>query len=328
MHVIILITSLQKSDMQTNQPKHHPTKRKRNYHGSRTSGGGGSNMKPISYTLTWALRHAAIELRLRMTSDGYCPVQDLIENQHPKLRKIISLDQIRPVVETSDKQRFRLELRPSSLYSQEEDPDQTKPWAIIPLTPEQAAPVAISVKVRATLDRVVPDATLIPENTKETDGKADQCLAAETSGLIWCIRANQGHSLEGINSDFLLQEIAANELATLPVIVHGTYFDAWRKIQASGGLSRMGRTHIHCAAGFAGDNSVISGMRASSQVYVFISGVRCAEAGVRFYRSDNGVLLTAGVGDEGFLPIKYISHVRDRSGETLLDQRDQAQQKD
>ena len=67
----------------------------------------------------------------------------------------------------------------------------------------------------------------------------------ETNVFNFCIRANQGHSLDGINPEYLLQEIPMKELATLPTIVHGTYFEAWRQIQAAGGLNRMNRTHIH-----------------------------------------------------------------------------------
>ncbi|KAL7569295.1 hypothetical protein ACA910_016842 [Epithemia clementina (nom. ined.)] len=292
-------------------------------------------MKSISHALSWALRHGAMELRLRITSDGYCPVQDLIEHSHPKLKKLTSLDQIRPIVETSDKQRFRLELRPANLYYSQQpqtiNHHSEEAWSVIALTPEQAAPAAATMaqSQQQLLEHTENGGggdTSAPstESNVETATNmnlAQQLAAAETNGLIWCIRANQGHSLEGINPDYLLEEIPADALATLPVIVHGTYFDAWRKIQSSGGISRMGRTHIHFAPGLPGDNGVVSGMRASSEVYIYINGAKCAADGIRFHRSDNGVLLTAGQNDDGTLPLEFISHVQDRSGKMLLDQR-------
>ena len=278
-------------------------------------------MKSVSHTLTWALRHGALDLRLRIASDGYCPVQDLIEHTHPKLKKITSLDQLQPVVQTSDKQRFRLELRPANLYATMDH--SRNPWSTIELTPEQAAPTVLPEELENLVkgdDERASKASSLSSAAMTYEG----AKTLEENGFIWCIRANQGHSFEGINPDFLLTLIPPDELASLPVIVHGTYYDAWKQIQTSGGLSRMGRTHIHCAAGLPGDNGVISGMRKSSQVYIYLNGTQCAADGIRFHRSDNGVLLTAGVGDEGILPLKYISHVRDKSGKTLLDQRNQS----
>jgi hypothetical protein len=77
-----------------------------------------------------------------MTSDGYCLVQDILQHFHPKMSKITSLeDHIRPVVETNDKQRFRLELRPAQLFEQQQRQRQQTTWSIIPLTPEQAASI-------------------------------------------------------------------------------------------------------------------------------------------------------------------------------------------
>ena len=269
-----------------------------------------------------------------MTSDGYCPVKNIIAHQHPKLAKITSLEEhIRPVVETNDKQRFRLELRPEAPYQQHEQQGPQKKWSIIALTSEQAAP-AVPPREDAVSIELDNNCGSIQESggssvTKdETDEGGNAPLAdEECDGLIWCIRANQGHSLNGINPEFLLEVIPSEELASLSTIVHGSYFDAWRKIQESGGLSKMNRTHIHCASGLllskkgSDGEKVISGMRASSQVYIYIDGSKCAKDDIRFFRSDNGVLLTAGVNESGMLPLEYLSHVTDNKGNVLLDNR-------
>jgi len=95
----------------------------------------------------------------------------------------------------------------------------------------------------------------------------------------------------------------------------------------------MTRTHIHFASGLPTDTDggVISGMRKSCGVRVYLDAARCAAAvatakdddddDLAFYSSENGVILTSGVGDTGILPIRYFSHVTDSEGTILLDQR-------
>jgi len=66
----------------------------------------------------------------------------------------------------------------------------------------------------------------------------------------------------------------------IPVVVHGM-------IQSSG-LSRMKRNHIHFAAGKFGDAGVISGMRQSSEVLVYVDVPKAMSNGVKFLRSPTG----------------------------------------
>lgn len=132
---------------------------------------------------------------------------------------------------------------------------------------------------------------------------------------VLCIRANQGHSIDVVKSELLLQELAGEELAALPTIVHGTYYEAWNMI-SSEGLKRMKRNHIHFATAIPADGTAISGMRKSSQVYIFVDGCKCADDGIVFYKSDNGVVLTAGIG--GVLPVEYFKKVTDNTGRVLL----------
>ncbi|RYG53571.1 hypothetical protein EON66_08345, partial [archaeon] len=51
------------------------------------------------------------------------------------------------------------------------------------------------------------------------------------------------------------------------------------------GLKRMSRRHIHCAAGMAGADGVISGMRTSANVFIFIDTRAALAEGVPIYRS-------------------------------------------
>lgn len=70
----------------------------------------------------------------------------------------------------------------------------------------------------------------------------------------------------------------------------------------------MKRQHIHLATGIPGDNTVISGMRHDAQVHIFIALDKALAGGVKFYESENGVVLTAG-NDTGFLEPQYFSKV-------------------
>lgn len=135
----------------------------------------------------------------------------------------------------------------------------------------------------------------------------------------WFIRANQGHSITTIDPHKLLTPIDPSELST---IVHGTYMDPWMKSIQTQGLAKMSRTHIHFAKGMPSEEGVMSGMRKTCGVYIYIDGTKCASDNIEFLESTNGVILTAGV--EGVLPTRYFSHVLTRSGEVLLDQRNAA----
>ena len=74
------------------------------------------------------------------------------------------------------------------------------------------------------------------------------------------------HRLQTVVDRDLLPILHASEI---PTIIHGTYFKNWTKIKTEG-LSRMNRLHIHFSAGEPGDSQVISGMRASCQLYIYI----------------------------------------------------------
>lgn len=80
------------------------------------------------------------------------------------------------------------------------------------------------------------------------------------------MRASQGHSLKKIRADDLMEAIT--EPMDTPVI-HGTTLQAWDQIKRQG-LSKMGRNHIHFAVGLPDDPNVKSGIRKSSQVFIYI----------------------------------------------------------
>ncbi|XP_075902791.1 tRNA 2'-phosphotransferase 1 isoform X2 [Nelusetta ayraudi] len=87
--------------------------------------------------------------------------------------------------------------------------------------------------------------------------------------------------------------------------VHGSYFCNWSCIQQQG-LSRMKRTHIHLAPGLPGEDGVISGMRKDCDLAVYVDIPKALADGIKFFWSENGVLLTEG-NTEGMLLPKYFS---------------------
>ena len=58
--------------------------------------------------------------------------------------------------------------------------------------------------------------------------------------------------------------------AEFPVIIHGTYFKNWNFIRNEG-LKRCGRNHVHFAIGEVGNDGVVSGMRESAEVVIYLN---------------------------------------------------------
>ncbi|CAK5267396.1 unnamed protein product [Mycena citricolor] len=144
----------------------------------------------------------------------------------------------------------------------------------------------------------------------ETDGKARYSLVLEDG--LWWVRANQGHSMP-VESPRVADRVGVvldlkriTSAAEVPMAVHGTTLAAWRQI-SSEGISRMTRQHIHLAQGLTG--TVISGMRSSSEIVIFIDVERALDAGIAFFVSSNGVLLSPG-NEAGYIAPRLFSDVR------------------
>ncbi|KAI8941121.1 hypothetical protein NX059_002359 [Plenodomus lindquistii] len=181
-----------------------------------------------------------------------------------------------------------------------------------------------SMILASALDNIPsPDAASTPQDEPQSDDPSD-----------YLIRANQGHSIK-VDTDGLLTPIA-QEAGNIPdTVIHGTDEPAWNLILKSGGLRRMGRNHIHFASGLpAGFKSltsstgsaeekdaapVISGMRKNSSILIYIDIQAAIAAGIKFFISENGVILTEG-NEQGFLPYEFFKRVESRkaSGGVLM----------
>ena len=123
------------------------------------------------------------------------------------------------------------------------------------------------------------------------DNDKQRFALLEEAGALY-VRANQGHSVSlGLDDAAMMVEVSADEADSL-VCVHGTFLASWPAIRA-GGLSRMKRRHVHFAAAVDA-SKVISGMRRTAEVLVYLDAAKAVAAGLKLYRSANGVLLSPG----------------------------------
>lgn len=215
----------------------------------------------------------------------------------------INFDEVRQVVADNDKQRFSL----------------------IPIT---AAPEKQHNGDSIPGDDAATAAAELPPDF-DTEDPAN-----------YLIRANQGHSLR-VEDEGLLTPLNADDPTSLPeMVVHGTTWQAWPLILKTGGLRRMTRNHIHFASGLpegfvpldddeesqnggetaeenagprARKDPVISGMRKTSTVLIYLDLPAALAAGLKFGKSENGVILTDG-NENGFVSTKFFKRVEERKG--------------
>lgn len=291
--------------------------------GGRRGGGGGPLPREVqvSKKLSWLLRHGASDEGLTLGPDGYVSLAAVLANR--KIRGLgVSVAEVRRIVADNDKQRFSLiPARDARGPASGEEGGEAGGVGA-----EGTTGVELAGGVRGE---------------EAGEGQAPLGPALDDPSA-WLIRANQGHSLKLASDEGLLTAVtAANAPAT---VVHGTTRAAWRLIVSSGGLRPMARNHVHFAAGLpAGFRSaaeaetdgskrdaeeggggttvaaptVVSGMRTSSTVLMFLDLPRAMEAGLGFGLSANGVVLTAGDGD-GLVPLRLFKRVEDRMGQGVL----------
>lgn len=99
-----------------------------------------------------------------------------------------------------------------------------------------------------------------------------------------------------------IEESTTLIIEPLPKCIHGTDIKAWNIIKSQG-LSKMGRSHIHFAIGEPGDGKVISGCRSNCNKYIYIDMIKAMNDGIKFYLSENGVILSDGI--DGVIHPKY-----------------------
>ncbi|PHJ23905.1 rna 2 - tpt1 family protein, partial [Cystoisospora suis] len=253
----------------------------------------------LSRRLARLLRHQAVQRGLSISADGYVKVADVLALKEN--RGQFTVEDVIHVVQTDEKQRFSLEWRSPSLTSDiflrkvnsAQAKDMRCPTGAgddntheVPSCSRNCVSAGISAPHPSFLN------PLLHGDAPPTNKPA--------SGDVLYIRANQGHSLLCVESEKLLRPIRT--VADLPttcfasedvVVVHGTYRRFWEKIRREG-LSRMSRNHIHFASGLPGNDEVISGMRTTADILIFLNVQMALDEGLRLFASSNGVILSPG----------------------------------
>ena len=175
----------------------------------------------------------------------------------------------------------------------------------------------------------------ITKQNNSTESSADPAKEMTTAASDlndpshYFIRANQGHSI-AVSSEDLLKPVTEVNMPDL--VVHGTTTKAWELILQSGGLKPMNRNHVHFASGLpysfkeVDDGSremneetapVISGMRNSSTVLIYIDLPKAISGGLRFWQSENGVILSEG-NEDGIIKVEFFRKVENRKSMKLI----------
>jgi len=155
----------------------------------------------------------------------------------------------------------------------------------------------------------------------KTSDKQRFTLTEDSGSLL--IRANQGHSMQEVQDELLLERLQpASEgggASMLPAqVVHGTYLRHWPSIQkrgllAGGTKGERFRKHVHFATGLPHDGHVISGMRESCELAIYLDVERALDRGLPLYRSANEVILSPGF--DGAVPAElFLRAIRLKDG--------------
>ena len=179
-----------------------------------------------------------------------------------------------------------------------------------------------SMILASSLNQNSSDSAGPPQEQPTADGL--ETISESDNPADYLIRANQGHSIK-VDSEGLLTPIT-QEAGNIPeTVVHGTNEKAWNLILKGGGMRCMGRNHMHFTSGLpagfkALDDStteekeaapVISGMRTNSTILIYIDINAALAAGIKFFISENGVILTEG-NEQGLLSYEFFKRVESR----------------
>lgn len=133
-------------------------------------------------------------------------------------------------------------------------------------------------------------------------------------GQLW-IRANQGHTGEvaaAIDPTLLLTPLTDPTLLARDGVdgcyaYHGTFKEKIPLIRASGGLSRMAIQMIHMAPPLTSDwvSTITPGIRRGTNALVKVNVGKALDAGIPFYVSTNGVIMSPGK-EDGKIPLEFL----------------------
>ncbi len=128
------------------------------------------------------------------------------------------------------------------------------------------------------------------------DNNDKKRFSIEHRNSIIYIKAKQDHSIKSIKDDLLLNEI--KDPNYIKFAIHSTFKKSIKLIKENG-LSKMNRNHIHMAK----SRDVKCCVRKNANVFIYIDITSAINDGIKFYESENGVILSPGI--DGVIPSKY-----------------------
>lgn len=115
----------------------------------------------------------------------------------------------------------------------------------------------------------------------------------EDGGQQEVICATQGHSIATITPDNEVLEKVTAPTELPEKLIHGTSISKLLLILQSGSIKKLRRNHIHLSPGISGrDSQVVSGMRTSSNAYIYLILGQPLLDKIQLFRSLNNVYLT------------------------------------
>lgn len=253
----------------------------------------------ISKSLSYFLRHGAEKEKLPIRSDGYIPLDDVLQKQrmkqikiqdgpNPNKKRSPAVVDVKEIVDNpGDKKRFEM-------MADESDGGKIYIRAV----------QGHSIQTVTDLDHVpvtLDNLQILAYQIAKESGASPNDVQASIADLSLAEEAPKEHRLPpGVE------------------ILHGTVPDSWNKIKQSGGLHRMKRNHIHLARGRPGVEGVGSGMRQTSPLLIHVDIIKALQDGITFGLASNGAVLTPGI--DGLLPLKYVTKVEDKKGHIVWEQ--------
>ncbi|KAI4115344.1 MAG: hypothetical protein LQ345_004038 [Seirophora villosa] len=248
--------------------------------------------------MSYVLRHGAEKEKLKLDERGYINCADLLS--WPRLRSLhVTFPELRSIVATNAKQRFALIPSPAFTATTTDNPSDY----LIRAT--QGHSLAISSE--NLLAPLLPDDPTCPDQVVHGT-MSDRWERIRKSGALRRMGRRHVHFALG------LPAAAAATVEKAHGKKGGSDGLAAELDVVDGGASEVGKVKELRGGG----EQVVSGMRSSADVLVWVDVKRSArEGGIRWWKSENGVVLTEGDG-KGEVGLQWVSRVERRgTGEVI-----------
>ncbi|KAL8803510.1 MAG: hypothetical protein Q9182_003111 [Xanthomendoza sp. 2 TL-2023] len=258
-----------------------------------------SREETISKAMSYVLRHGAEKEKLKLDEGGYINCEALL-NWH-RLRSLrVTFPEMQHIVDTNAKKRFALIPAPTST-----DPNSTKPSDFL-IRASQGHSLAIASE--NLLNPLLPDDPACPKEVVHGTDEQSWRAIHKSMGLK---RMGRQHVHFALGMPKGKGAAAGGPSGGFVPTTTGTVSDGAGAQDVSALTLREDAEE--------GKEQVISGMRASANILVWVDVKRSAvEGGLKWWRSANGVVLTEGDG-EGVVGLEWVTRVERReTGEVIF----------